>query len=240
MRRPCTTGLLALLLLATLGSASALAADPVLAFGGGGVGIGALFTRLDEINAFAESTGYPSLDGAVFLIGGGGRGGVAPGIAIGGAGFGAWIESEDNGQHTEFSLGLGGFDLGFAVAGSSRSVLACGAWLGGGAAELALTELPPTDPLSLHPQGIIPEPTRQTYDAVFGLVAPYVDMEVGLLNWMGLGVQIGFVWCPFELNWYDEGSLDPPALAPFGPYVRISVVFGGIVDLRPKAGDAQP
>jgi len=210
------------------------------AFGGGGPGLGLFMPDLSEINAFAEGAGFPTFDDDLFLVGGGGRGGVVPGPAFGGAGWGAWTESETASAHAEYGLGLGGFDLGFAVGGSIRSVLTLGALFGGGAAELVLTEYPPIIPEQVSPNGIVVKPTRHTYDSVFFSVAPYVDAEIRLLPWMGLGVRAGYVWTPFELNWADAGPLDSPFLAPVGPYVRFSVVFGGITAIGDEQADAVP
>jgi len=207
---------------------AALAAESTRGFGGGGPGFGLFMPDLAEINAFVEAAGFPAFDGELFLVGGGGRGGAVPGPVFGGAGWGAWIESERGGLHAEYGLGLGGFDMGFAVGGSDRSVLTFGALMGGGGAEVILTEFPQAAIARTNPRGIVPEPARQTYDCGFVLVALYLDAQIQLLDWMGLGVRAGYVLSLLELNGGDEGPLDAPALAPRGPYVRFSVVFGGM------------
>ncbi len=212
--------------------APASAAGPQFAVGGGGPGIGLFMPDLAEINAFVEGAGFVPFEGDLFLIGGGGRGGLVPGLTWGGAGWGAWIESEDAVTHAEYGLGLGGFDLGFAVGGSPRSVLTFGTVFGCGAAEIVLTEYPSIQLERLVPRGIVVEPTQEMYDSLFFLVAPYIDVQIQLLPWMGFGIRAGYVWAPIELNWVDRGSLDPPSLAPSGSYVRFSLRFGGIADLR--------
>ena len=227
MRHARLRWLPAVLIVAAL-TGAVQAQEPEYAFGGGGPGLGLFMPDLSEINAFVEGAGFPAFDGDLFLVGGGGRGGVVPGPVFGGAGWGAWIESETTEAHTEYALGLGGFDSGFAVGGSVHSVLTLGALFGGGAAELVLTEYPSIILEGVSPNGIVVEPTRQTYDSFFLLVAPYIDAEILLLPWMGLAVRAGYVWSPFELNWADSGPLAAPSLAPVGAYVRFSVVFGGI------------
>lgn len=112
-------------------------------------------------------------------------------------------------------------------------MLTFGALLGGGGAELALTEYPPIESLGLAPRGIIVEPAQQTYDSIFAFVAPYADMQVQLLDWLGLGVRVGYVWAPFEVKWHDEELLDPPDLSTSGWYVSFSVVFGEIFSMEP-------
>ena len=127
-----------------------------------------------------------------------------------------------------------------AIGGSVRSVLTVGALFGGGGAELILTEYPPTILESVRPNGIVVEPTQYTYNSVFPFVAPYIDAEIHLLPWMGLAVRAGYVWSPFELNWADAGPLVAPFLAPVGPYVRFSVVFGGIAATGADLTDVVP
>ena len=63
------------------------AQEPGYAFGGGGPGLGLFMPDLSEINAFVEGAGFPTFDGDLFLVGGGGRGGVVPGPVFGGAGW---------------------------------------------------------------------------------------------------------------------------------------------------------
>ena len=216
---------------------AAWAAEPEFAFGGGGPGVGLFQADLADINAFVESAGFPVFDGHPILVGGGGRGGVAPGLTYGGAGWGMWIEAEAGALHAEYGAGLGGFDLGFAFGADEHSLLTIGALIGGGGAELMLTEKAVVTNEGRSPAGIVVEPTRQVYDSAFALVAPYVDIQIQLLDWMGLGIRAGYVLPLFELNWEDTGPLDAPDLALPGPFVRLSLVFGGLEDVRPEPSD---
>jgi hypothetical protein len=225
---------LSVALIVTALTGTALADEPKYGFGGGGPGFGLFMPDLTEINEFVEAAGFVPFEGEMFLVGGGGRGGLVPGPVGGGAGWGAWIESRQANLGAEFGVGLGGLDLGFAVGGDERSVLTLGALFGGGGAELILTEYPLVVYAALAPRGIIVEPTRQVYDSAFALVSPYVDVQIQLLDWIGLGVRAGYTLPLFELNWWDEGPLDPPSLAPSGPYVCFSLVFGGIGRLEPE------
>ena len=89
-------------------------------------------------------------------------------------------------------------------------------------------EVPWIETLGAGPHGIVVEPTRVAYDSIFFFVAPYAEMQVQILDWVGIGVRAGYVWAPIEFNWSDEGPLDPPNLAPTGIYVGFTVAFGGI------------
>jgi len=213
------------------------AAEPEFAFGGGGPGIGLFLPDFADINTFVESAGFPVFDGNMILVGGGGRGGVVPGPAVGGAGWGTWIEAEAGATHAEYGAGLGGFDLGFAFGADEHSLLTIGALIGGGGAELVLTEEPVVTNEGWGPSGIVVEPTRQVYDSVFALVAPYVDIQVQLLDWVGLGIRAGYLFPLLELNWEDDGPLEAPDLALPGGFVRLSLVFGGITNVRSEASD---
>jgi len=222
----------AIVLMLLCGVAGGTAADVLFAFGGGGPGLGLFMPDLADINVFVEGSGFTPFDGGLLLIGGGGRGGVMPGAAYGGAGWGAWIESDQDARHAEYGLGLGGFDIGYAAGGAKRSILAVGMLLGGGAAELLLREEAPSATAGLTPHGIIPQPLDVVYDSVFVFVAPYIDMQIQLLDWIGLSVRAGYIWAPLEFNWSDVGPFDPPRLIPSGVYFRCSIEFGGITALQ--------
>jgi len=231
MRSIVSRGLWVVCAIVTL-AAAACAADAQIGFGGGGPGLGLYMPELTQVNAFLEDAGFPQLDGDLLLIGGSGRGGVVPGLTYGGAGWGAWIESDTGTRHADYGIGLGGFDLGYAVGGDAHSVLTLGAVMGGGGAEVVLTEHPVSSSDGWNPEGIIVEPTRQIYDSAFVFVAPYVDMQIRLLPWMGIGLRAGYLLPFLELNGQDDGPLDAPDLALPGTYVRLSVVFGGLADLQ--------
>lgn len=205
-----------------------LAADePQIGFGGGGPGFGIFMPPLAAINTFVSGAGYAPFEGDLALIGGGGRGGVAPGPVFGGAGWGAWITSRDGRLHAEYGVGLGGFDLGYAAGGSSRSVLTVGLLMGAGGAEVVLME----EPLPVNgfaPRAIVVEPAIQTYDSFFVFGAPYIDVQIQILEWMGFGLRAGYVWSPLEINWQDDGPLAAPSLAPSGLFIRFTIMFGGI------------
>jgi hypothetical protein len=213
------------------------ATEPQIGFGGGGPGFGIFMPPLTAINTFVSEAGYAPFDGDLALIGGGGRGGVAPGPVFGGAGWGAWITSRRGDFNAEYGVGLGGFDAGYGVGGSSRSVLTVGTLLGAGGAEVILTEHTSVPLNGLSPRAIVVEPTVQTYDCFFVFAAPYVDVQIQILEWMGFGLRAGYVWSPLEINWQDDGPLDAPSLAPSGLFIRFSIMFGGIGTIEDDGPD---
>lgn len=94
---------------------------------------------------------------------------------------------------------------------------------------MTLTQYPTSEPFRAEPQGLVIEPVREEYGAVFAFAAPYLDMQIQLLSWMGLSARVGYLWAPVELDWSDNGQLDSPQdLSPSGVYVRCSIMFGGI------------
>jgi len=217
----------------TAAAVPSMAEDAQAAFGGGGPALGLFLPDLTEIDAFVESAGYPALDGNLVLIGGNGRGGVMPGVSVGGGGWGAWIEATEENLTAEYGLGLGGFDLGFAVGGTERSVLTVGVLVGGGAAGLTLTEEAVPVPLGIAPRGIVIDPTVWNASNVFAFAAPYVDAQIQLLSWMGIGLRAGYLWAPLGWTWGDDDKFDPPDLTPSGPFVQFSIRFGGLVWFEP-------
>jgi len=219
---------LAAVLIAVALAGAVGASEPEYIIGGGGAGFGLSMPDLAEINEFVDGAGFAPFGDRMMLIGGGGRGGFVPGPMFGGAGWGAWIESRRGNFHAEYGVGLGGFDMGYGIGGTERSVLTIGAVVGGGGAEVVLTEDPVPTNQGIGSRGVVVEPTRQVYDSAFAFVAPYLDVQIQLLDWMGFAVRAGYVLPLFELNGQDQGPLYAPALALAGPYVRVSVVFGAI------------
>ncbi len=220
-------GILALTCLAAL-CVSLGSLGETMGFGFGGGGAMAFFPDLAGIDAFLLENGLDPLEGG-FLIGGGGsgRGGVIGGMAFGGMGFGVVAESEGADRSAELVVGAGGFDVGFAVGGSERSVLTLGVVLGGGAAVLDLSfwDVVPMQ----GGRGVVPVPveTREIVRA-FGFILPYVSMEAQVLGFMGLEVRIGYLLPVVGVDFGDGVGIPAPSLDLSGPFLGFSLVFGGI------------
>jgi len=198
-----------------------------LGFGYGGGGVAGFFPNLDGVNAFLSENGLAPL--GEFLIGGGGsgRGGVIGGMSFGGMGWGVAAISTGLDRSAEFTMGAGGFDLGFAIGGDESSVLTIGAVLGGGASALELTIAGPV-PLDSDPRGVIPTPLTRTIGRAFAFVQPYVSMEAQIVSFVGFEVRIGYLVPIIGFDFGDLLGIPAPSLDLSGPFVGVSIVFGGI------------
>jgi len=207
-----------------------------LGFGYGGGGMAGFFPNLDGVNAFLSENGLDPL--CEFLIGGGGagRGGVIGGMSFGGMGWGAAATSTGLDRSAEFTVGAGGFDLGFAVGGDESSVLTFGAVVGGGASILDLS-FSAVEPLHVELQGIVPEPIERMIGRAFGFVMPYVSMEAQLVSFVGFEVRIGYLVPIIGFDFGDLVGIPAPSLDMSGPFVGVSIVFGGIGGAAESGGD---
>ncbi len=206
-------------------------AEGGLAFGFGGGGVGAFFPDLEGVNAFLSENGLDPMPSFLVGGGGGGRGGVLGGPSVGGMGFGVAGTSSGADRSAELAIGGGGFDLGWAVGGDESSVLTVGAVFGGGASVLELS-FP-----AVQPQGIIPEPLTRTVGRAFGFVLPYVSFEAQILPFAGCEVRIGYVLPVFGFDFGEVVGIPAPSLDLSGPFVSVSIVFGGIGRSGPTGGD---
>ena len=207
----------------SLGGAAA-----TLGFGFGGSGAMAFFPDLDGVNAYLSENGMDPLGSFLIGGGGGGRGGVIGGMAFGGMGFGVVATTPEEADRTaELVVGAGGFDIGYAVGGDERSVLTIGAVLGGGATVLTLV-YPAVEPLA-GPHGIMPMPMEERMiGRAYGFVLPYVSMEAQILSFLGLEVRIGYLLPVVGVDFGYVVGVPAPSLDLAGPFVGISLVFGGI------------
>jgi hypothetical protein len=216
-------GVLVTLLLLAGGSLASLADDgDASGFGFGGGGISALFPDLAGVNAFLSENGLPPMP--EFLVGGvgGGRGGVIGGPSFGGMGFGVAATSTNENGSADLAIGAGGFDIGFAIGGDESSVLTVGAVLGGGASVLDLS-FP-----GVQPAGIVPEPAGRAIGRAFAMAMPYVSFEAQLAGFFGLGVRIGYFLPVVGFDFEDGIGIPAPSLDLSGPFVGVSIEFGGI------------
>ena len=197
---------------------------------GGGPSFGAFMPDLVEINDFLSGGGFAPFEGNLLLIGGTGGVAFAPGPTLSGGGWGAWATSTQAGLEAEYGVGLGGFELGYGVVGSENTVATIGLMMGMGGGDLTLTGNP-VDPVPV-PLGIIPEPTAEhVYNSIFLVLAPYADIQVNLLDFVGIRIRVGYLWSPLAYEWHDAGLPDAPHLALDGLYVHATVVFGSIFEM---------
>jgi len=208
---------------------------PMVLFGMGGSLAGLFHPDLDEFDGFLSANGYAPLGDILYTTGGTGRAGVLHGPSIGGVGWTGFASSRQGGRAAILSAGLGGIQLGAVAGGDERSLLTLGVVLGGGWSSLTLYESLPEDPWpgwGCH--GIVPEPTPIVFDRSFIVAAPHVSMHVQVLPWMGIDVQLGYVFpiLGFELNAGDP-SVAPPSLDLRGPFLSVAFTVGGIAEFIP-------
>lgn len=203
--------------------------EPASGFGFGGPMIG-LFTldlggadEADSINGVLVANGYAPLPERMVTFGGGGRGGVIGGFSFGGSGWGESVTSIRAGKKAELSLGFGGMEAAYAIGGNVRSLLFLGAVLGGGGADLKLRARIPESF-----QDAIANPTSTTLSLGFFAAEPYVRFQVQPLDWLGFEVRLGYLFT-LAGNWEEAGQeIAGPPLNLCGPFVGLSVSFGGI------------
>jgi len=231
MRRPILISMLVLL----AAGLSFAAQSATRGFGFGGGFAMAFFPDMTEINTFLSENGLGPMPDLLIGAGGGGRGGIVGGPALGGLGWGVFAESRGTDRHAELLFGGGGFDLGAALGGDERSVLTLGAVFGGGATVLTVSMYPvPSEGLSPH--GIVPEPTSREIGCAVGFVQPYVSLAAELLPWMGLELRLGYVLPVFGIAFDDLVGIPGPTVSLSGPTVSLGAVFGGIEALYGEEG----
>ena len=223
-------------LVVLLGTIAGFAAEASVGFGEGGPSLGLFFPDLSEVSAFAQASGFPALEGSLWLAGGHGRSGSLGGISVGGCGWGAWIESKSGEQTTRYVVGWGGSDVGLVIGGSERSVLTIGAVLGGGGGGLELIDQDVSEGTPV-PLGITIEPTHLSYGVAFLATAPYVDMQIMPFDWIGIGVRAAYLVSPISFSWLEIAgdAAASPELAPSGLVVSFAIVFGGMAGMDSRA-----
>jgi hypothetical protein len=80
----------------------------------------------------------------------------------------------------------------------------------------------------VSPAGIIPEPTTRTIGRAFAMAMPYVSFEAQILSFLGFEVRIGYVLPVFGIGFEEGVGIPAPSLELRGPFVGVSIVFGGI------------
>ena len=204
-------------------------AETMTGFGFGGPMIGLFFLELGEatesatVNGILAANGYGPLSERVVTFGGGGGGGVLGGVSLGGSGWGGSVTSIRAGKKAELSLGFGGMDIAYALAGNARSLLLVGAILGGGGLDLELRERIPESF-----EDAVADPTTTTLSRGFFAAEPYASFQIQPLSWLGFEVRFGYL-LTLAGSWEEGGQeIEGPALDLSGSFVGLSIAFGGI------------
>ena len=212
-----------ILLLLSFSSVAGADDDELQGFGFAGPLIGLFSLDLEEVNDVLIDAGYAPISGQLFAFGGEGVGGVIGGFSLGGSGWGGSVTSLLGEKQVELSLGFGGMDLAYVVGGNERSFLTFGAVIGGGSVELILRDHFPESF-----EAAISNPTTTTLSQGFFALEPYVRFQVQPLSWLGFKLQLGYLFS-FPGEWEEgERSIPGPSLNLSGPFVAITLTFGGI------------
>lgn len=205
-----------------VGSAQTSAAAGMEGLGGGGPIPGFLFLDLAELNQVLEAHGYAPLAGGMFLMGGGGFGGVVTGLRFGGLGLSGETRSSKGQKIAALSLGFGGFWLERGILARERYSVSLGVVIGGGGAELYL----------LHRRSdsfadAVENPPNTYLSREFFAVQTHIGAEFVLLDWIMLKVQVGYLWTLGE-DWLQAGvPLAGPPRSLGGPVVQVMIALGG-------------
>jgi hypothetical protein len=221
--------IVALALSIGLGQAAVKAEEPEGGIGGGGMAGTLLFLDLSALNRVLAAHGYGPLDDTLSLIGGGGFGGTIGGLRFGGLGGGGEVSSVLGEKIAKLSLGFGGFLIERGLFAGERYSLSVGAVIGGGGADLTLL-----DHRSASFEDAIANPSGTRLTRGFFAVETHFGLEVALLDWIMLRVDVGYLWT-FGGSWEQEGSplLGPPESLS-APLVRFMIAFGGKAKPEPE------
>ncbi len=190
--------------------------------GGGGPMPGLVLLDLAGLNERLEANGYAPLPEMVFVMGGGGYGGEVRGLRFGGLGWGGDATSLRGQKVATLSIGFGGLMIERGLFAGTGYSLSLGAVIGGGGADLDLL-----DHRSTSFDEAISNPANTTLTRGFFGVQAYAGLELMLLDWIILKVNLGYLWT-FGEPW-QQGGL--PLVGPpenfSAPLVQAMVAFGG-------------
>jgi hypothetical protein len=210
------------LITSTCVSAQQTPSITVIGIGGGGPMPGFLFLELEELRDVLMDNGYAPLNGPMFMTGGGGYGGLMADMRYGGAGLGGEISSTHGEKTATLSIGFGGFMIERGLDTSQRNNITIGAIIGGGGADLNLT-----DHRATTFEGAVADVPNLFVTRDFFAIEPYVGLEIPVLSWVMLKVQLGYLFT-FGGEWQIEGYKLPGPPKNFNaPVVSIMVSFGG-------------
>lgn len=192
-------------------------------FGRGYSMFGVLVPDLADLNAELKKSGLAPLDGAVFMGGGGGYGGLNNWV-FGGFGGGAEMSAASSGgKSTEMSIGFGLWEVA-RLWRAGKYTFHAGAMLGLGGATLIVSEGGPKDVQEALTPGF-----DTVLDAGFGLAGPTAGIEVDLTPYFSLGLKAGYLTA-FGDAWRHRSSgekLSGLAGGFKGPFVSVSIGAGG-------------
>lgn len=195
-------------------------------FAGGGPGIVALLLDLKSLNAYLPGRGFAgdfTLGGSTVFVMSGGGGFIGNRLRIGGIGtersWGVSLNDSRFGR-AELSFKYDGFLIEWARGGISL-----GGMLGSGTLSLRLSQT-----LSGSFAEVITQPSSLELAREFFMVQPYVSLEFKLAAFIGLRMEVGFLFGLSLADWrLADGTTVPggPLSTLGAPAFSIMLIFGG-------------
>jgi len=195
----------------------------MMGIGGGGPMPGFVFLDVASLNEVLVDNGYAPLNEPVLMMGGGGYGGLIEDMRYGGAGLGGEISSTLGEKTATLSLGFGGLLVERGISTGQKNSLTIGIVMGGGGADLNLT-----DHRATTFEGAVADVPSLYVTREFFAIEPYVGLEIPILSWVMLKARLGYLFT-FGGRWQIEGyELPGPPHSFSCPVISIMVAFGGV------------
>jgi hypothetical protein len=183
--------------------------------------------NLSGINSSLQSNNIPTLNEAFFGYGGGGLAYIGR-LVIGGEGYGFQTPEKNNGAYrSNFSGGIGFFDVGYVVLNNRRCLLYPIVGFGGGTYTINIY-----DPANTDFTTLLSNPRRGTQ-----LRTEQFILDLGLqtnlfifnTKFFSVGLKGGYQLAPVKTNWNDaNGTLaNGPEFDANALYGQINLTFGG-------------
>lgn len=190
--------------------------------GGGGPLGGWMFLDIAELNAALESANYAPLPDGLLLKGGGGGGGMLQGFRFGGYGASGEVRSVSGEKTAILSVNYGGFWLSYGLVSEASYDLSAGVMIGGGGADLRLTDHPPENFADA-----VGRPADTLLSRGFFALRPDVNVGIQVLSWASLNVSGGYL-VTFGDDWSHQGTALPGPPTSFNSWtIQVMVQFGG-------------
>jgi hypothetical protein len=207
--------------------------------GGGGGPMWFRFSPdLNKLNLKVSDIGLKKLNSSISLWGGGGWGFVSDNFRIGGLGAGGSVTSkgivDSVSKEVNLSIGFGGVTGEYVLRPINRVELSLGALLGWGGVTIKLSKN--KGPISWdgiwgdykQPVGSV-NTSSSLKNSFFGFM-PWIGVKYSILEWMGIGANIGYFQCWMDKNKWKTDKLDlhdVPDIDLSDLAIRLDLTFGG-------------
>lgn len=195
---------------------------PTFEFKFKGSSIGLSLLDVAPLNPVLRANGFAPLSGRLKL-----GGEIDFSFAIGRLHFGLdkWsltAKTEQGEKKVELSISSKGFDIGCVVASDQCSIFSIGSVFGRGEVELKLRHGVPQSF-----EEAVANPFRSVLETSFYAVEPYVSVLLQPLRWIGIRLQVGYLFAFSSPTWkVDRFEFPGPPFAPDGLSIGLSFAFG--------------